>query len=247
MQFKRFFAILFLLLPFSILLLENHIAQANNITKDERLHGFALKQPVNVYASPSRNAKILKQYNYNHSLIYRTYSNTWHEATVYLNGKPNTGYIHVNDVGDSNNVSFVKGVALNKTNVYSSTNTRSKILKTYDKGSILKYRSYKKDWLIATVYVKGKAHTGYIQSKDVQTAFSNKQLSRGIGIKKPTKVYARASTSSRILKSYHSGHVLKFRTFSNNWHEATVYVNGKKHTGYLSTKDVENEIGRAHV
>src|SRR5690625_7612208 len=39
----------------------------------KRLQGYALKQPVSVYAKPSKEALVLENYNYNHYLKYRTY------------------------------------------------------------------------------------------------------------------------------------------------------------------------------
>ena len=37
---------------------------------NEKLQGFALKQPVHVYERTSRDSKVLKSYNYNHRLTY---------------------------------------------------------------------------------------------------------------------------------------------------------------------------------
>src|SRR5690625_2888748 len=205
----------------------------------KRLQGYALKQPVSVYAKPSKDAMVLKNYNYNHSLIYRTYSAEWYQATVFLNGIAYRGYIHKDDVGYHDQSPSVRGIALNKVNVYSSTNSKSKVWKSYKKGSILKYRSYNKNWYIATVKADGKWQTGYILAKDVETALSTQDVTEGIGTGKITKVYSRASTDSKVLKSYKEGKLLKFRTFTKGWFEATVYVNGKKHTGYIAAKDVE--------
>ncbi|MDY0409440.1 hypothetical protein [Paracerasibacillus soli] len=59
---------------------------------------------------------------------------------------------------------------------------------------------------------------------------------RGIGLNSSTHVYKSTSTSSGVLKSYKKGTILKFKTFSNAWYEATVFVNGKQHTGYIAKK-----------
>lgn len=252
---NHFIVSLLIILSFTFFLQSNANADANSVDLDgvnlepfiqtksltgERLQGYALKQPVSVYSNPSRESIVLKNYNYNHSLIYYPYSSNWYVATVYLyDGIAYRGYIHKDDVGDHSNASSVRGVALNQTNVYSSRNTKSSVLKSYSKGSILKYRSYNKDWYIATVYVNGIRHTGYISAKDVETAATQQQVIRGVGTKKTTKVYARASTNSKVLKSYKEGQILKYRTFSRNWYEATVYVNGTRQTGYISARDVD--------
>ena len=89
--------------------------------QQENLQGFAGKHPVNVYDSPDRNSKVLKSYSYGRILKYRTFTAEWYVATVYINGNPETGYIHKDDVGET--VTNHRGVSLkNKTHVYSNPN-----------------------------------------------------------------------------------------------------------------------------
>lgn len=240
-QSKKLFLVLVTILTFSFFLQSTVTAGAEN-ENDERIQGYSLVQPVNVYASPSREAPILKSYDYGHPLIYQPYSNDWYVAIVFINGISYKGYINKDDVGNISEAQSVKGITLNKTNVYSSTSTDSRVLKSYSKGSIIKYRSYNKDWYIVTVYVKEKKHTGYIPIKNVETIVNKPMVSRGVGVKKSTKVYSKPSSDANIIKSYQEGKVLRYRTFSKSWDEATVYVRGKKHTGYISTKDIEPVI-----
>lgn len=248
---KRLVVSMIIVLSFSFFLQSNY-ASAEELSRadlekfinteelsGERLQGYALKQPISVYANPSREAIVLKKYNYNHSLVFYPYSSDWYVATVYINGIAYRGYIHKSDVGKHSGTPNVRGIALNKTNVFSSTDEQSKVLKTYNKGSVLKYRGYNKNWYIATVYVNGAKHTGYIATKDVETVATEQRVTEGIGIRKPTKVYSRASADSKVFKTYRAGQVLRYRTFSKNWFEATVYVKGTKHTGYIAAKDVE--------
>lgn len=207
----------------------------------EKLTGYALKQPVAIYESTSRSSKVLKEYNYGHMLIYRNYddSKDWYEATVYVSGVAKKGYIHASDVGESKNIPSVNGLALkNKTAVYSNTNKSSSVLKNYLLGSKLIYRTHSKDWFSATVYVKGKAHTGYIHAKDVETAVSDQITLQGVGVSNLVKVYKSGSRSSDTWKSYLYGSTLKYKTFTKNWYEATVIINGKSQTGYIAKKDV---------
>ncbi|MFC4620432.1 polysaccharide deacetylase family protein [Camelliibacillus cellulosilyticus] len=235
---KKLLIVLVTIFTFSLFLQSTLTVSAKD-TNDERISGYALVQPVNVYASPSRDAAILKSYDYNHPLIYQTYSSDWYVAVVFINGIAYKGYINKGDVGNISEAQSVKGVTLNKTNVHSSTSTSSRILKSYSMGSIIKYRSYNKNWYIVTVYVNAKKQTGYIPIKDVETIVNKPIVSQGIGIKKPTKVYSKPFSNAKVIKSYQAGQILRYRTFTKNWYEATVYVNGKKLTGYISIKDTE--------
>lgn len=206
------------------------------------LTGLALKQPVHVYESTNQNSTILKSYDYGSLLKYRLHSNEWYKATVYIKGQPKTGYIYASDVGEKQEAKSVKGIALKtKTNVYSDT-SKSKILRTYNQGHILKYRAYDKDWFIATVIINGNRQTGFINKRDVETGVEKQTSLTGIGLKSPTKIYQRASTSSNTLKSYAQGRTLKYREFTSNWYEATVYIKGKQQTGYIHKKDVEEVV-----
>lgn len=208
------------------------------IRDQQRLTGFSLVQPLSVHTSPTRDSSVLKSYNSGHALIYRSFSSQWHQATVYVNGKAHTGYIHTNDVGPEVRL---KGIAVaNKVSVYSTTSKSSSKLKTYNQGHVLIYRTFNNSWYKATVILNGKAQTGYINKSDVENIVQTQTSLKGIGVKSPTRVYSSASTSSKTLKSYSQGRVLQYRTFSSNWYEATVIINSKARTGYIHKSDVEN-------
>lgn len=203
------------------------------------LQGYALKQPVHVYEQPTQESTTLKKYNFGHLLKYRAFSSVWHEATVIIEGKAKTGFIKASDVGDQIQTPSVNGIALeNQTHVYDDTSKNAKILKTYKKGHILKYRSYNANWFMATVYQNGKAYTGFIHKNDVETAVATQTALRGVGIKNPTRVFSTATTNGKVLKSYKYGSILKYKTFTSNWYQATVYVEGKALTGYIHAGDV---------
>ena len=68
-----------------------------------------MKQPLFVHTKPTRNSEVIRTYKYGHALIYRSFSSQWHEATVYVNGKAQTGYIHATDVGDHVQAPKVEG------------------------------------------------------------------------------------------------------------------------------------------
>lgn len=227
-----------------------HKNDVDLLVSSKALQGFAAVEPLHVYSSPDKKSTNLKSYRSGSALKYQAFSTQWNKATVYVNGKPLTGYIHTNDVKDGlkppiNSNAKLKGVAKKSpTAVYSSQSTSSKKLKTYAKGHILIYSPYNSNWHSATVYINGKAETGYIHVSHVETAQSSIRSLKGIALNSPTRIYSKASTSSTALKSYSQGHLLSYRTFSKDWYEATVYVNRQKKTGYIYKGHVENIVSQ---
>ena len=194
------------------------------------LEGYAIKEPTKVYKNTTDQSTVasldvLKTYEIGSKLKYRTYSENWYEATVYINGVKHTGYIQKADVDE--NIPTLQGYAQNgKTIVYASASKSSKQLKSYMQGQLQKYRSYNSSWYEATVYISGKKHTGYIHKNDVG---SDKPALQGYAQQKATAVYASTSKSSKVLKEYPAGQLLKFREYNSTWYEATVFISGKKH------------------
>src|SRR5690606_21525849 len=62
-------------------------------TSVKQLRGVAIENSTNVYSQTSKSSSVLKAYKQGHILIYRAHSPEWYEATVYINGKAQTGYI----------------------------------------------------------------------------------------------------------------------------------------------------------
>src|SRR5690625_3023382 len=217
---------------------KSHVEEPTS--NQETLHGISLKSKTHVYAKPSTTSKRLKSYKIGKKLKYKTYTKNWYEATVKVKGKWETGYIHkshVDELVDTNKT--LQGIGLkNKTHVYSEASTSAKKLKSYAQGTLLKYKAFSKNWYEATVKVNGKWRTGYIHKSHVEEPVNKQKTLHGIALKSKTHIYAKASTSSKKLKSYNQGTVLKYKTFTNSWYEATVYINGKKYTGYINKSDV---------
>src|SRR5690625_1300929 len=73
-------------------------------------------------------------------------------------------------------------------------------------------------------------------------ATSSKISLEGIALKNPTSVYADTSTSSKSLKSYPTGSILKYSEDPKlkDWYTTGVYINGVKHEGYIHKSHVEN-------
>lgn len=202
------------------------------------IKGYAQSKTTNVYESISKSSRVLKSYLGGQLLKYRPYDTNWYIATVYLSGKPTFGFIHKDDVGEE--ITALYGYAqLDSTNVYQSTSKSSPVLKSYRAGSILKYSPYNDSWYVATVYLNGKAHTGYIHKNDVGSRIPTIQ---GYAQLEPTNVYQSKSRTSRVLKSYRAGVLLKYRPNNNDWYEATVYINGAPRKGYIHKNDVGDNI-----
>lgn len=227
---------------------KNDVEESFSTQEQVNLKGIGTQSPTNVYATTSTGSKVLKAYSQGTILKYKTFSSDWYEATVYLNGKATTGYIHKNHVEEplsTQEQQSLKGIGTqNPTSVYSKASTSSSILKTYSQGSILQYKTYSSDWYEATVYIAGKKTTGYIHKNHLEQPVSDQKGLKGIATQSSTNVYSKASTSSSALKSYSQGTILKYKTFSTNWYEATVYIKGKATTGYIHKNHVENAIDK---
>src|SRR5690606_29099501 len=142
-----------------------------------------------------------KSYSQGRNLKYNTFTSDWFETSVYINGERKTGYINSRDVGNKNTI--LKGYGLqNPTTVYSSTDSNSQGLKSYKIGQLLQYKVHNSSWFKATVYVNGKAQTGYIHKNDVS---SNTFTITGTALANKTTVYSSTSRSASSLKSYKKG------------------------------------------
>ncbi|QTN00811.1 SH3 domain-containing protein [Sediminibacillus dalangtanensis] len=204
--------------------------------------GVGLKSSTKVYDSPNSNSNTLKAYRNGTVLQYRTFTSKWYQATVYVNGKARTGYISKSDVEDGEaSPSVLEGIGVySSTSVYAQASTDSKQLKSYKQGTILQYETFTSNWYKAKVYLNGQARTGYIYKNDVENGASSPVSLEGVGLKSKTNVYAAATSSSAVLKSYQQGTILNYQTFTSSWYRATVYVDGKAKTGYIAKNDVEN-------
>jgi mannosyl-glycoprotein endo-beta-N-acetylglucosaminidase len=225
---------------------KSHVENVIDDTKQEEVIGIALNNPTTVYQRASTNSDSLKRYDQGSILKFKTFSNDWYIATVYVNGKKKTGYIHkshIERVDTSKQVDY-RGIALmNPTKIFQKASTNAATWKTYEQGTVLKYQSFSKDWYQATVYVNGEKKTGYIHKSHVENGeTSNQENYTGVALKNQTRVYKQASTNLGVWKTYNKGTILKYRSFSQNYYEATVYVNGQRKTGYIFKSDVENAV-----
>src|SRR5699024_12449817 len=99
-----------------------------------------------------------------------------------------------NSNNHNENIRKIKGKKLrrtgakNKTNIRSEASTQSKILTHFNRGTILEYKIYNKNWFEIKVKVNNKNQTGYIHKKHVENAIVNQEELRGIAQKNKTNI-----------------------------------------------------------
>ncbi|TCT19876.1 zinc carboxypeptidase [Melghiribacillus thermohalophilus] len=123
-------------------------------------------------------------------------------------------------------------------NIYTRPSKSSSVLKSYDEGDKLLYQTFSDNWYEALVYVNGKPVTGYIYNGDVINQGTKQKDYTGFAVKDKTYVYEETSKHSKKLKGYTYGAKMLFKSYTSNWYEAIVYLNGKPHTGYIHKNDV---------
>lgn len=137
------------------------------------------------------------------------------------------------------NSQVLTGVVIkNNTPVYSSQNTNSTKLRTYPEGHILKYRQINSKWLDVEIYHNGKYVRGYIPASNVEVFQRSSKVLQGVAKNKTVNVYERLSKSSKVLRTYSEGHIIKFKKVTTNWFDVEIYHNGKYVRGYIHKDDV---------
>lgn len=206
--------------------------------------GIVKASSLNVYSKASKSSSVLKSYPEGASLQFKTFTDDWYEATVYVSGKASTGYIHRSSVilegtPQAELTGIVKPVSLN---VYANPSGGSQVLKRYTEGSVLRIKTYTDNWYEAIVYINGNPRTGYIKKGEVLDPDAPQKDLTGIVKVLSLNVYSSLSRTSGVLKSYELGRVLKYKTYTDNWYQAIVVVNGKGLTGYIHKQDIENSV-----
>lgn len=70
----------------------------NILDQQDELEGISLKDSTNVYTYASRSSSVIKSYPKGKILVFKTFSASWYEARVYVNGQPKIGYVHKDDI-----------------------------------------------------------------------------------------------------------------------------------------------------
>ena len=139
------------------------------VNQAEKEEGIALLNPTKLYASPTRDAKVLKSYKPGSILKYYSYTTHWKKSYVTVNGTVQTIYIHKDDLEQSNfSNTTLQGLSLrSSTHVYSLPSRDSKILRDYPKNMILKFYNYSEHWYKSYATVNGKVVVCYINKSDI--------------------------------------------------------------------------------
>src|SRR5699024_9464581 len=115
------------------------------------------------------------------------------------------------------------------------------VIKKLPIGSVENYETFSKNWNKITVNVNGKSEVGYIHKKHVTNVKTKPKDTNAVTKKSPTNVRAGASTKSKVIKKIDIGTVINLKTFSKNWYEITVKVNGANKKGYIHRKHIGSE------
>ncbi|NQD67469.1 hypothetical protein HP456_16260, partial [Bacillus haikouensis] len=220
-------------------------AHVSNVSGEQvSLKGVSV-QTTPIYRGVSTSSGTWKSYPTGSVLVYNTFIDGWYEARIYADGAWRTGYINAANVKNVTDEQVrLKGVAKQSTPIYKEVSTSSGTWKSYPAGSVLVYDTFIDGWYEARVYADGGWRSGYIHASHVENSVKEQESLKGIGQQSPTKIYADASNSASVLKSYAEGTILYYTTFVGGWYEAVVYVNGKKMNGYIDASHVENIIDR---
>lgn len=203
--------------------------------------GMALNETTNIRTKPTVDSEVLTSFPANTIIKYKSFSTLWHEVTVEVNGKSQTGYIHDYHIDNINDKVF-RGVAKKKTTyIRTKPSTTSTPLTTVPIGTVINYKQFNDYWYEATINVNGKERKGYIHKNHIEeTEFNQKHL-EGKALRNPTNIRVRPSTEARVLTTFKQGADIGYKTFSAHWYEVTVLVNGKRQTGYVHKNHVGHQ------
>lgn len=219
-----------------------HADDVTNVDNSQKtLKGVAKLSSTPIFSGVSTNTSILKSYSAGSILVYKTFIDGWFECTVYVNGQRKTGYISASHVENSaEKQEQLRGIGLMEpTRVYSQASNSSAVLKSYSQGTILYYTTFIGGWYEAVVYVNGHRTNGYIDASHVENILEKQDNLQGLSLESPTNIYSKASKSSKTIKDYPKGTILKYKTFSSNWYEAIVYISGEATVTYIHKDDVK--------
>ena len=205
--------------------------------------GVAVKNPTNMYGSPSIGGKVLRTYAAGKVLKYYTYTKEWYRSNITISGKRTTIYIKKSDVEQLvANPIKCEGIALKEpTNMYAGPSKDTNVLRKYPSGTILKYYDYTANWYKSTITVNGKATTIYINKADIEQTDRQSTILQGITVATPTNVYQLPSTKSKVMRKYNKGTILKYYDYSPNWYISQITVAGKLQTIYIRKDDTSAE------
>ncbi|WP_306977679.1 M14 family metallopeptidase [Alkalibacillus salilacus] len=221
-----------------------HKDQVERIEEDQSNSSGYATEATQVYQSPTTNADVWKSYAKGNLLYYKTFSESWYEAVVIIDGEQKTGYISKSQIEEpiQDQESLTGYASKEPTPIFAKPSLDSKAIKSYEKGHYLYYKTYLSNWYEAIVYVNGERKTGYIHKDHIEYPVDESVNLSGVATLNPTNVYTDPKRGSSILKDYDAGSVLYYETFLDDWYQAIVFVDGERETGYIAKSDVQEPV-----
>lgn len=203
------------------------------------LRGVALKSPTNVRENASTKSKVVKTFSIGSIVDYKTFSEHWYEVTFDGN---KIGYIHKKHVDNAlPKQESLRGVALKSpTNIRTTPSTKSSVLTTFQQGTVIDYKTFNEYWYEVTVDINGSKKTGFVHQYHVENATVKQESLRGVALNSPTNIRTLPSTKSNVLATYSIGSIIKYKTFNDYWYEVEMIIGGKRVSGFVHKKHVEN-------
>ncbi|MEH7082654.1 N-acetylglucosaminidase, partial [Neobacillus drentensis] len=223
---------------------KNNVTLDANTTVEVELTGITIQPETNVFLEASTNSTILHTYTEGTSVKLYDFSTEWYVTTVNVDGTNKSGYIQKSaiDLVTSTPVKY-EGISLkDPTNLYIAPTKTSEAVKSYPQGSFLLYYSYTSQWYRTSVNVNGKYQTVYIHKDDIEQSDSNPVKQEGIAIKAETNLYSSPMRSSKVVKIYSEGSLLKYYTYTSGWYKSSLNINGVTQAVYINKDDVEQVI-----
>ncbi len=209
----------------------------------ETFTGVTTTGDTSAFKKPLASSNALKTYDRGTVLNYQSFTSNWYKVTIDANGEKQTGYIlksHV-DNADKKPKTYTGVTITSDTTAYEQAWTRSKALKTFDRGSILSYKSFTSEWYKIIVDVNGQQKTGYILKSRVENADENPDTLTGYALENPTKAYSQAWSHSKELKSFQFAEKITYSTFTSEWVKVRVNSNGSTTNAYI----LKSRIGKS--
>ncbi|MEI3607575.1 SH3 domain-containing protein [Pseudogracilibacillus sp. SE30717A] len=213
------------------------------VKKQESIHGVALKSPTNIRENASTKSKVVKTFPIGSIIDYKTFSEHWYQVTFDGN---KVGYVHKKHVDNAlPKQESLRGVTLKSpTNIRTTPSTKSNVLTTFQQGTIIDYKTFNEYWYEVTVDINGTKKTGFVHQYHVENATVKQESLRGVALKSPTNIRTLPSTQSNVLATYSIGSVIKYKTFNDYWYEVEMIIGGKRVSGFVHKKHVENATAK---
>lgn len=134
-------------------------------TKPVDVRGVAKKKTTNIRVGASTKSKVLRKVPIGHVMSMKTFSKNWYEVTI--GGQ--IGYIHRKHVTavKTKPVDATLFAMKSPTNVRVGASTKANVLTKIPRGTLLKLKTFSKNWYSYTATINGKLQTGYIHRKHV--------------------------------------------------------------------------------